>query len=128
MFQGFPPEALTFFRGLARNNNREWFQPRKELFELKVKTPMMALVQAINADLAKFAPDYITDPKKAVYRIYRDTRFSADKWPYKTHIAAIFARRGGSRGSAPGFYFAVSAKEIGIAGGIYDPSPEMMRS
>jgi uncharacterized protein (TIGR02453 family) len=124
MFPGFPPEALTFFRGLARNNNRDWFLPRKEVFESRVKAPMIALVEAINAEFGKFAPDYIADPKRAVYRIYRDTRFSPDKSPYKTHLAAVFPRRGGDRGSAPGFYFAVSAKEIGIAGGVYEPSPE----
>ena len=126
MFPGFPEEALTFFRGLARNNTREWFQPRKEIFEAKIKAPMLALVEALNADLGKFAPDYIADPKKAVYRIYRDTRFSADKSPYKTHLAAVFPRRGGHRGSAPGFFFSIGAKEIGIAGGVYEPSPEQM--
>jgi len=126
MFPGFPAEALTFFRALKRNNNREWFQPRKELFETKVKAPMLVLVEALNGELAKFAPDYIADPKKAVYRIYRDTRFSADKTPYKTHLAAIFPRRGGDRGSAPGFFFSISAKEIGVAGGVYEPPPEHM--
>jgi uncharacterized protein (TIGR02453 family) len=120
MFPGFPPEALTFFRGIARNNDRDWFLPRKEVFDSKVKAPMIALVEAINAEFGKFAPDYIADPKRAVYRIYRDTRFSPDKSPYKTHLAAVFARRGGDRGSAPGFYFAISAQEIGIAGGVYE--------
>jgi len=93
MFPGFPPEALTFLRSLKRNNRREWFQPRKEIFETKVKAPIIQLVEAINAELLDFAPEHITDPKKAVYRIYRDTRFSADKTPYKTHIAAIFPDR-----------------------------------
>jgi uncharacterized protein (TIGR02453 family) len=126
MFQGFPPEALTFLRNLARNNNREWFQPRKEIFESQVKAPMHELVQSINADLAKFAPDYIAEPKKAVFRIYRDVRFSSDKSPYKTHIAAFFPRRGGDKSGAPGFYCSISAKELGIAGGVYDPSPAHM--
>jgi uncharacterized protein (TIGR02453 family) len=94
LFIGFPPEALTFLRGLTRNNQREWFQPRKEIFETRVKEPMLALCDALNGEFAKFAPDYINDPKKAVFRIYRDTRFSHDKTPYKTHIAAI-ARGGG---------------------------------
>jgi uncharacterized protein (TIGR02453 family) len=124
MFPGFPPEALTFFRGLARNNNREWFQPRKELFETHVRTPMLELAEALNAEFSKFAPDYINDPKRAVYRIYRDVRFSPDKSPYKTHLAAVFPRRSGSKGSAPGFYFSISAKEVGVAGGVYEPSPE----
>ena len=68
---------------------------------------MLELVAALNEDLAKFAPAYTADPKKAIYRIYRDTRFSADKTPYKTHIAAIFPKKGGERGSTPGFYFGI---------------------
>jgi uncharacterized protein (TIGR02453 family) len=125
-FPGFPPDALKFFRGLKRNNHRDWFQPRKEIFESKVKAPMIQLVESINAALEKFAPDYMNDPKKAVYRIYRDLRFSADKSPYKTHLAAIFPKRGGERGSTPGFYFHISAKQIAIAGGLYEPQPDQL--
>lgn len=126
MFSGFPNEALTFLRGLARNNDREWFQARKEIFDTQVKAPMYELVESLNAELARFAPDYIAEPKKAVFRIYRDVRFSSDKSPYKTHIAAFFPRRGGDKSGAPGFYFSVSAKELGVAGGLYDPSPAHM--
>ena len=108
MFPGFSPEALKFLRGLERNNRREWFQPRKETFETLVKAPMTQLVEAVNAELLRFAPDHITDPKKSVYRIYRDTRFSADKTPYKTHIAAIFPPRGLEKHASAGFYFHVS--------------------
>lgn len=125
MFTGFPPEALTFFRGLARNNRREWFQPRKEIFENTVRKPMIELVEALNAGFAKLAPEYIADPGKAIYRIYRDTRFSSDKTPYKTHLAASFPRRGDRR-SGPGFYFSLSLKELGVAGGVYDPAPEQL--
>src|SRR6266404_1584591 len=69
-FPGFPPEALQFLRGLKRNNTREWFQPRKETFEQQVKEPMVSLVNALNGELAKFAPEYVSDPKKAIFRIY----------------------------------------------------------
>ena len=96
MFPGFPADALKFFRDLAKNNHRDWFLPRKEIFEAQVKEPMLELAGAINAEFAKFAPEYICDPKKAVYRIYRDIRFSADKSPYKTHLAADFPRRDGA--------------------------------
>jgi uncharacterized protein (TIGR02453 family) len=116
----------TFFRSLKRNNRREWFQPRKHVFEQHVKEPMIELVTALNHDFAKFAPEYVSDPKKAIFRIYRDTRFSADKTPYKTHIAASFARRGGERLAAGGFYFSVSHDQIEVAGGIYHPAPETM--
>jgi uncharacterized protein (TIGR02453 family) len=126
MFPGFPPEALTFFRGLARNNNREWFLPRKEQFEVRVRDPMLALCEALNAEFAKFAPEYINEPKKAIYRIYRDTRFSADKTPYKTHLAAVFPRRGSWGHGSEGFFFSISAKAVGVAAGIYAPSPEQL--
>ena len=125
-FTGFPPEMVRFFRSLKRNNRREWFQPRKHLFDQHVKAPMQELVNAINADLAKFAPEYVTEPKNAVFRIYRDTRFSADKTPYKNHIAASFSRRGGERLGTGGFYFSVSHDAIEIAAGIYHPDREAM--
>jgi uncharacterized protein (TIGR02453 family) len=126
MFPGFPAEGLEFLRKLAKNNKREWFQPRKEIFEANVKEPMIELVEAINAELLKFAPDHINDPKKAVYRIYRDTRFSADKTPYKTHIAAVFPPRGKPREASAGFYFHVSDTQVGIAAGSYMPGPEQL--
>jgi len=115
-----------FFRSLKRNNRREWFQPRKHLFEQHVKTPMLELVTAINAEMGKFVPEYVTEPKSAVFRIYRDTRFSADKTPYKTHIAASFARRGGERLGAGGFYFSVSPDNIEVAAGIWHPERDVM--
>ena len=125
-FPGFPPEMVPFFRSLKRNNRRDWFQPRKHLYEQHVRTPMLELVTALNSDLMKFAPDFVTDPKKAVFRIYRDTRFSSDKTPYKTHVAASFWRRGADHTGAGGFYFSVAHDQIEIAGGIWHPSPETM--
>lgn len=125
-FDGFPPEMVSFFRSLKRNNRREWFQPRKHLFEQHVKAPMLELIGAINTELAKFAPDYVTEPKNAIFRIYRDTRFSADKTPYKTHVAASFSRRGTERLGTGGFYFSVSHEVIEVAAGIYHPERDVM--
>ena len=85
---------------------------------------MFELVDAVNGALKRFAPEYATDPAKAVYRFYRDTRFSKDKTPYKDHIAAYFARRGDKSGA--GYYFAVSHKEVAIGGGLYMPEPEAL--
>ena len=127
-FPGFPAEAIDFFRGLARNNKREWFQPRKQLFEERVKQPMQALVETLNTALMDFAPEYVTEPGKAIYRIYRDTRFSKDKTPYKTHIAASFHRRVPVNHGDAGYYFAVSHKEVAIGGGIYMPEPAALLS
>jgi uncharacterized protein (TIGR02453 family) len=125
-FEGFPAEGFTFLRGLARNNRREWFQPRKAIYDECVRAPMARLVEAINRALARFGPAYVNEPEKAIYRVYRDTRFSPDKTPYKTHVAAIFPRRGLAKHAGAGLYFSVSQKEIEVAGGVYMPEPEQL--
>lgn len=125
-FPGFPKEAMTFFRDLKKNNTKEWFEPRKAIYEAKVKAPMIELVEAINADLTRTAPHYVADPKKAIYRIYRDTRFSKDKTPYKTHIAAVFNHRLLDKHASAGLYFAVSHESVDFGGGIYMPGPEQI--
>ncbi|MDQ2900167.1 MAG: DUF2461 domain-containing protein, partial [Acidobacteriota bacterium] len=73
-----------------------------------------------------FAPEYVGDPVKSVYRIYRDTRFSKNKTPYKTHIAALFWRRGLGKDDGAGMFFLVSPDAIEIAGGLYKPEPERL--
>src|SRR3954469_8400180 len=90
LFPRFSPEALTLLRGLERNNKREWFQARKHIYEQYIRTPLEQLVNVINGEFAEFAPRYVTPVRKAIFRIYRDTRFSKDKRPYKTHVAATF--------------------------------------
>src|SRR5215467_5011104 len=120
-FPGFSPDALAFLRSLKRNNRREWFQPRKEKYESLIKTPMLDLVGQLNSEFARFAPSYVTPPQKAVFRIYRDTRFSHDKTPYKTHIAAIFPRQSAERMRGACFYFHFTEKELLAFGGVYSP-------
>lgn len=122
----FTPEALKFLRGLARNNDREWFDPRKAIFEREIKEPMLALIGEINDSLINFAPDHVRDPRKAMFRIYRDTRFAADKRPYKDHVAAWWVRHGMEKTSGAGFYFHVSAKEVVIAAGAYMPTGDQL--
>lgn len=126
VFPGFPEGALKFFRSLERNNRREWFQPRKQIFDEQVRGPMLELIQSINLALARFAPDHVTEPDKSVYRIYRDTRFSSDKTPYKTHIAGNFWRRGFEKHASAGFYVSISHQEIEVAGGVYMPGPDQL--
>jgi len=122
-FPGFPPQAISFLRGLKRNNRREWFQARKHVYDGSVKQPMVALISALFENMMDFAPDYVGEPERTIYRIYRDTRFSSDKTPYKTHIAASFARRGLEKHSSAGFYFSVSATEVEVGAGVYMPGP-----
>ena len=125
-FPGFPAEALQFFRGLTRNNRREWFLPRKALFAEKVKEPMRLLVEELNIALHDFAPEYETDPDKAIFRIYRDIRFSKDKKPYKEQIAATFHRHGSMGHSQGGYYVAISHKSVAVGGGVYMPEPPQL--
>ncbi|HEY1937901.1 MAG TPA: DUF2461 domain-containing protein [Candidatus Angelobacter sp.] len=120
-FSGFSPDTLTFLRALKRNNRREWFQPRKEKYEALIKAPMLEMVAALNGELARFAPAYVTPPEKAVYRIYRDTRFSPDKTPYKTHISAIFPHRSAVKREGAVFYLHFTEKELLAFAGVYSP-------
>ena len=100
-FPGFPKQALTFFRQLARNNKREWFQAHKAQYDEHVHAPALELCALVIDDLRGFAADHACEPKRSLFRIYRDTRFSKDKTPYKTHIAAMFPRRDGQDHVAP---------------------------
>lgn len=122
----FSPEGLKFLRGLARNNNREWFEARKSIYERELKAPMLALIEEINGELEDFAPKHIRPAQKCMFRIYRDIRFSADKTPYKKHISAWFAREGLEKKSGAGFYFHLGAKELFIAAGVYMPEREQL--
>ena len=122
-FTGFSREALHFLSDLEANNDREWFQPRKEQYDQLLREPMARLVDRINDDLAKHGPDYVTEPSKAIYRIYRDTRFSPDKTPYKTHAGALLWNQRLDKNSGAALYFHLSTKEVLIAGGVYKPLP-----
>jgi uncharacterized protein (TIGR02453 family) len=126
-FPGFPVEGIAFLRNLKKNNDREWFTPRKATFDEKVKVPMIELVSAIHGEMRRFAPDYVGEPAKCVYRIYRDTRFSKDKTPYKTYASALLLRRNFDKyaGSAA-IYFAVSPENIEVAGGVYTPDRDVL--
>ena len=104
----FSNEALKFLRGLKRNNDREWFGARKAVYEREVKAPMLALIGEMNEAMLGFAPENVRPPQKAMMRIYRDIRFSADKRPYKIQQGAWWARTGLEKTSGGGFYFHVS--------------------
>src|SRR3712207_3689852 len=122
---GFGPKMASFFRGLVKNNDRQWFAAHKAEFEQHVRGPLLAVVEAVNDKLRAFAAEYVIEPShKAIYRIYRDTRFAKDKTPYKTHIAAHFQRRGIAKNAGAGYYFAVSHEGLQVGGGMYMPGPD----
>ena len=110
------PEGLKFLRGIARNNDRDWFVPRKAIFEAELKEPMLAIIRKVTDAMMDFA----------LFRIYRDTRFSHDKRPYKTHVAAWWSHHGMEKTSGAGYYFHISATEVVIAAGAYMPEKEQL--
>jgi uncharacterized protein (TIGR02453 family) len=122
----FTEQALKFLRALKRNNNREWFEPRKATYEKELKAPMLAILAAINDAMIDFAPDSVQPPQKAMMRIYRDIRFSADKTPYKPRVAAWWSRAGLEKTSGAGFYFSLNTTELTIAAGAYMPEREQL--
>lgn len=122
----FSNEALKFLRGLKRNNDREWFAARKQVYERELKEPMLALIAEVNEAMLEFAPENVQSPQKAMMRIYRDIRFSKDKRPYKIHQAAWWARQGLEKTSGGGFYFDVSGTEVTIAAGVFMPEREQL--
>lgn len=122
----FSEEALRFLRGLKRNNRRNWFEPRREVFEREIKQPMLALIERITEGMADYAPGFMRPASKCLFRIYRDTRFSADKSPYKTHLGAWWARNGLVKTSGGGYYIHIGSGEFVIAAGAYMPEKDQM--
>ena len=124
----FPPETLRFLRALKRNNRREWFNAHRDDYESYVRQPMTAIVERLAVDLRAFAPELVASPKLSMYRIYRDTRFSSNKAPYKTHAAAVFPTRGLAKHEGAGLYFHVSHQDVWIGGGMYAPQPPQLHA
>jgi uncharacterized protein (TIGR02453 family) len=129
-FVGFTREAIQFLADLAENNERAWFQPRKADYERLLKAPMEALCAALAVRFAARDIPLVADPKRSPFRIYRDTRFSRNKAPYKTHVAATFPwidPAGAPAGEADagahgnGGYFNFQPGEMYVGGGMWMP-------
>ncbi len=117
----FTPKTLSFLKSLKRNNQREWFHARKDQFELHCRTPMVEVIERLAVDMRPFAPEMVADPKVSLFRQYRDTRFSADKTPIKTNVAATFPNRTLGRMNGAGLYFEIGPDYVWIGGGAYQP-------
>jgi uncharacterized protein (TIGR02453 family) len=124
IFQGFPKESIQFLRSLARHNNRQWFQDHKTVYETSLKKPLVDLIAALAAEFGRFAPEMVATAKTSTYRIYRDIRFSRDKSPYKTHVAAVFPRKGLGKHDGAGLYLQLDVREVLLGGGLYMPAPD----
>jgi len=128
MLPRFTSDTLRFLRALKRNNDREWFRSRKDDYERHVRAPMIAVIEQLARDFTRIAPELVASPKASLYRIYRDTRFSEDKTPLKTNVAAVFPWKGLARHEGAGLYFEVSPGWVWIGGGMYAPqSPQLVK-
>ena len=127
----FTPDFLKFFRDLARNNNREWFNEHKAEYKQVVVEPMLEFIQAMAPGLKRISPHFVADPRSnggSMFRIYRDVRFSKDKSPYKLHAACQFRHELGKDAHAPGFYVHFSPQEVLVGGGIWmPPNSELLK-
>jgi uncharacterized protein (TIGR02453 family) len=128
-FTGFRPGAVGFLRRLARHNTRDWFEWHRAEYELEVRDPLRALVEEMDVRLARIAPELVGDPRRSIFRIHRDVRFSNDKSPYKTNAACQFYHRDAGRGAGQdaegagaGLYFQLADGECFVAGGIWMPA------
>ncbi|MDP2883737.1 MAG: DUF2461 domain-containing protein [Ignavibacteria bacterium] len=127
-FDGFPREGIDFLKRLKRNNNRPWFEKHKQDYEFSVKLPMQSLIASLHPHFQRFAPEFDINPKRSLFRIYRDVRFSKDKTPYKTHAAAHFVLRGKPKGvEGSGYYLHIEPGEVYIGGGIYMPDNDQLK-
>ena len=128
-FQGFPPQTLQFLAELAANNDRDWFNRNKARYEALVLQPSLSFIEAMAPLLAGFAPRFKADPRRAggsLMRVYRDTRFSRDKRPYKTNIGIQLRHEAGKDVHAPGYYLHVEPGESFLAVGIWRPDPRSL--
>lgn len=131
----FTPASLQFLRGLKRNNRKPWFESHREDYESHVRQPMSDLVTEMDIRLARIAPELMGDPRRSMFRIHRDVRFSSDKSPYKTHAACWFFHADGSskvgreaHGGGAGLYFHLEPGASLAGGGIWmPPRPALQR-
>jgi len=127
-FTGFSPESLTFFESLAAHNNKAWFEEHRDDFEQLLMEPLKNLVSDLSGAMLTIDPELVTIPAvdKTISRIYRDTRFSRNKSPYKTCLWITFKRCSPDWKSAPCFFFEISADGYRYGMGFYSATRETM--
>jgi uncharacterized protein (TIGR02453 family) len=123
----FTPQLFAFLRELKRNNDREWFSANKDRYERELKEPALAFVEDLGYRLPAVAPQLTAD-KRSLFRIYRDTRFSKDKTPYKTHVGIYFRHARNAEADTAGLYLHLEPGHVFLGAGIWHPaSPALKR-
>jgi uncharacterized protein (TIGR02453 family) len=122
--------TLQFLQDLKVNNHREWFQDNKSRYRKELVEPAQAFIEAFAPALARISPYFVADPRPSggsLFRIYRDTRFAADKTPYKTHVGIHFRHEDGKNAHCPGLYVHIDHDESFIGAGMWHPEREVLK-
>jgi uncharacterized protein (TIGR02453 family) len=123
----FTSKTLSFLRSLKRNRQqREWFHERKDQYQLHCRGPIVDVIERLAEDFRSFAPEMVANPKVSLLRPFRDTRFSDDKTPLKTHVGATFPHRALGRMNGAWFYFEVASGWVWIGGGMWRPDTSQL--
>ena len=125
--QYFTKDFLSFFRELAKNNNKEWFDANRKRYEQTVKEPFSQFVGDVIRQVQKVDPEVKIKPADAITRINKDIRFSKDKTPYNTHVGAVISPAGRKDKSVPGLYIQLSADKVTLFGGAYVLEPPQLK-
>ena len=121
----FTNDTVRFWKGLAKNNTKAWFDENRKSYEQHLKDPYQRLAAALVEQITEVEPEYSTTPKQAMYRINRDIRFSADKTPYKTRLGVTVGRNEKHDPNWPAYTVSVGVDGIWVAGGLYQPGTEL---
>ncbi len=130
-FSGFGPSTIGFLEDLEDNNNRAWFQANKDRYDTEVLEPALAFIAAAGPLLAKVSDCFTAIPKRvggSLMRVYRDTRFSRDKTPYKTNIGIQFRHELGKDVHAPGYYLHIETTGCFLGAGMWRPEAKALRA
>lgn len=120
----FSPALFTFLKELKANNDKSWFEANRDRFEDHVRQPAAEFILDLAPLMARISPHFVVDPKRSMFRIYRDTRFAADKSPYKTHLGIQLRHATGKDVHAPGFYVHLEPGEVFAGLGLWHPDPK----
>ena len=129
-FKGFPTECIQFFTELEIHNDKNWLETHRKDYEEYVLNPARQFVLAMGERLKKVSPGIVADPRidKSIFRIYRDTRFSKNKSPYKTNLGIYFWEGTHKKFTSSGYYFHLEPTNIFLGTGIYKPDADMLKT
>jgi len=128
-YASFTPQSIRFLGELAANNNREWFKENKSRYEEQVLDVALLFIQSMQKPLQEFAPHFSAIPKRmggSLMRVYRDTRFTKGKDPYKTNIGIQFRHERAKDVHSPGFYVHIDPEQVFLGAGMWRPDSDAL--